>query len=148
MSLGAIAIPVHITDGGREAAGFSTANDAGDCVVRACAIAMRRDYRQVYDDIAQLMYDHKGKRTARDAVPKKITRDYFTMCGWVWTPTMAIGSGCRVHLDAEELPPGRLVCQLSKHVVAVVDGVVYDTHDPSRGGSRCVYGYWQGLVLQ
>lgn len=26
---------------------------------------------------------------------------------------------------------------------AVVDGVVRDTHDPSRDGTRCVYGYWR-----
>jgi len=24
----------------------------------------------------------------------------------------------------------------------VLDGVIHDTHDPSRGGRRCVYGYW------
>jgi hypothetical protein len=26
--------------------------------------------------------------------------------------------------------------------VAVVDGVVRDTHDSSRDGTRCVYGFW------
>jgi hypothetical protein len=25
---------------------------------------------------------------------------------------------------------------------AVIDGVIHDTFNPSRGGSRCVYGYW------
>jgi hypothetical protein len=24
----------------------------------------------------------------------------------------------------------------------VIDGVIHDTFDPSRGGTRCVYGYW------
>jgi hypothetical protein len=55
---------------------------------------------------------------------------------------MQIGSGCRVHLRADELTPGRLVVQLSRHLTAVIDGVVHDTHDPSRNGTRCVYGYW------
>jgi len=36
----------------------------------------------------------------------------------------------------------RLILSLSKHLAAMVDGVVHDTHDPSRGGTRCVYGYW------
>jgi hypothetical protein len=40
-------------------------------------------------------------------------------------------------------PPGRLVVRLSKHVAAVVDGVLHDTYDCSRGGTRCVYGYWR-----
>ena len=63
--------------------------------------------------------------------------------GWQWTPTMRIGSGCKVHLRADELPAGRLVVSVSRHVVAVVDGVVHDTHDSTRGGSRCVYGYFE-----
>ena len=25
------------------------------------------------------------------------------------------------------------------------DGVVHDTYDPSRDGTRCVYGYWRIL---
>jgi len=24
----------------------------------------------------------------------------------------------------------------------VIDGVLHDTHDCSRDGTRCVYGYW------
>jgi hypothetical protein len=55
---------------------------------------------------------------------------------------MQIGSGCNTHLKADELPSGRLVCNVSRHAVAVIDGVIHDTHDCSRGGKRCVYGYW------
>jgi hypothetical protein len=63
--------------------------------------------------------------------------------GWEWTPTMAIGQGCTVHLRADELPAGRLVVSVSKHWVAVIDGVIHDTYDCSRDGTRCVYGYWE-----
>ncbi len=59
---------------------------------------------------------------------------------------MAIGSGCTVHLRIGELPAGRLVVSLSKHMTAVIDGVIHDTYDPSRGGTRCVYGYWREPV--
>jgi hypothetical protein len=59
---------------------------------------------------------------------------------------MFIGQGCKVHLRADELPKGRLVVALSKHIVAVIDGVIHDTDDPSRGGTRCVYGYFQNGV--
>jgi hypothetical protein len=55
---------------------------------------------------------------------------------------MRVGSGCRVHLRADELPPGRLIVRVSKHVAAVIDGVIHDTFDCSRGGTRCVYGYF------
>jgi len=46
-------------------------------------------------------------------------------------------------LRADELPSGRLVVSVSKHLTAVVDGVIHDTHDCSRVEARCVYGYWQ-----
>lgn len=62
--------------------------------------------------------------------------------GWTWHPTMQIGSGCTVHLDRDELPAGRVIVAVSKHVCAVIDGVLRDTHDCSRAGTRCVYGYW------
>jgi hypothetical protein len=62
--------------------------------------------------------------------------------GWEWVPTMKIGTGCRVHLRADELPSGRLIAATSGHWCAVIDGTIHDTHDPSRGGKRCVYGYW------
>jgi hypothetical protein len=63
--------------------------------------------------------------------------------GFKWTPIMAVGTGCRVHLRADELPLGRLVVKISRHYSAVIDGVIHDTHDPSRGGTRCVYGCWR-----
>jgi hypothetical protein len=56
---------------------------------------------------------------------------------------MSIGSGCRVHLRDGELPPGRLVVKVSRHYAAVIGGVLHDTHDSTRGGTRCVYGYWR-----
>ena len=43
----------------------------------------------------------------------------------------------------DELPSGELIVALSKHLTCVKDGVLYDTYDCSRGGDRCVYGYWR-----
>jgi len=46
-------------------------------------------------------------------------------------------------LRAGELPMhGRLVVSLSRHMCAVVHGVIHDTHRPCRLGTRCVYGYF------
>ena len=55
---------------------------------------------------------------------------------------MQIGQGCKVHLRADELPPGRLVVSVSRHTTAVIGGVIHDTYDPAREGTRCVYGYY------
>jgi len=40
---------------------------------------------------------------------------------------MAIGSGRTVHVRAEELPSGRLVLNLSRHLAAFINGVLQDT---------------------
>lgn len=135
-----------IDDGGRAAAGYKGAT--GDCVTRAIAIASQTPYQEVYDGINETAKRErpayrKGRRSnARTGVYKGTIHRYLVSRGWFFHPTMGIGTGCRVHLRADELPPGRLIVNLSKHMCAVVDGVIHDTHDPSRGGTRCVYGYW------
>lgn len=134
-------------DGGRAAAGFK--GKTGDCATRAIAIATGRSYQEVYDAINALgATERTGKRkrgrsNARTGVYKNAVHKYMATLGWKWTPTMQIGSGCKVHVRADELPAGRLVLNLSKHYAAVIDGVLHDSHDSSRDGSRCVYGYWQ-----
>ncbi len=65
-----------------------------------------------------------------------------TALGFKFVPTMGIGTGCKVHLRDGELPMGRIIARVSRHYVAVIDGVLHDTYDASRGGTRCVYGYW------
>ena len=133
-------------DGGRAAAGYT--GEAGDCVTRAIAIATGVQYQEIYDALNALgASERTGKRkrgvsNARIGVYKPTIRRYLASIGWKWHPTMAIGSGCKVHLRADELPTGRLMVSVSKHSCAVIDGVVHDTSDPSRGGTRCVYGYY------
>ncbi len=140
-------------DGGRAAAGYRGA--AGDCVVRAIAIATEQPYQAVYDALQQSSHAHMLERRDRAArameragtSPRngtyRVVYDlYLATLGWVFHPTMSIGSGCKVHMRADELPPGRIIVRMSRHLAAVVDGVLHDTHDCTRGGSRCVYGYY------
>jgi len=140
-------------DGGRVAAGFR--GDASDCVVRSIAIVTGRPYREIYAGITELALLEKYRRgrvgfeaavgrrsSARDGVLKVTRNAYIDTLGLEWTATMRIGSGCRVHLRDGELPMGRLLVACSQHLTAVIDGVIHDTHDPGRDGTRCVYGYW------
>jgi hypothetical protein len=138
------------SDGGREAAGFK--GRTGDCVARAVSIASGRPYREVYDRLAagnaaQRASKHTPKRrkSAREGIytQRKWFKDYMQELGFCWVPCMTIGSGCKVHVRADELPEGRLVLSLSKHCAAFIDGVLHDTYDCSRDGTRCVYGYWK-----
>lgn len=141
-------------DGGRAASGFK--GSAGDCVVRAIAIANGLPYNQVYLHLKMNneMYAtthrtrvakklQKRGSTPRNGNFKEVYHKYILSLGWKWTPTMTVGSGCTTHLKKEELPNGIIIAKVSRHLCAVIDGVVHDTHDPSRGGTRCVYGYYQ-----
>lgn len=127
----------HVYDDGGRGRYFA-AKKVGDCVVRAVAIATRMDYKRVYDEITCIV-----GYTPRNGVRKADTRKIMAHFGGRWHPTMTIGSGCKTHLKDGEIPKnGNIVCKLSKHVVAVIDGAIHDTYDSSRNGTRCVYGYW------
>lgn len=136
-------------DGGRAAAGFK--GDApGGCVCRSIAIATRLPYREVYDGLNGLAWRERPRGWRRSHAKHGVFRvtyeRYLRGLGWEFTPTMSIGSGCRVHLRDGELPAeGALVVRLSNHLTAVVDGVIFDLYDPSRGGTRCVYGYYRKI---
>jgi hypothetical protein len=145
--------PFQPNDGGRQQAGFK--GGAGDCVVRSIAIAARLPYMQVYEDLrnanesyAQLRNDRLARRlndkgaSPRNGNHRNVFHDYILGLGFEWVATMKVGSGCQVHLRPQELPDGTLIVKVSKHLTAIVDGVIQDTHDPSRRGNRCVYGYY------
>lgn len=169
-----MSMKVIYNDGGRAAAGYTGV--AGDCVTRAVVIATGKPYQEVYDALSEgSRMQRMGKRKVRKFsarsgvnVRRRWFKDYMASIGWVWTPTMHIGSGCTVHLTDGELPMGRLIVSVSKHYTTVIDGVVHDTHDPQRNvhasepdrgqelrpgqhrsngwihsiQRRCVYGYW------
>jgi hypothetical protein len=123
-------------DGGRA---NTYRGQTGDCAVRALAIAAQLPYEHVYADAKTLL--PKG-HTFKRGVPKEIINHLATKYGGSWIATMRPGQGCKVHLKADELPQGRIVVRVTKHVAAVINGVLHDTYDCSRGGTRCVYGYW------
>lgn len=135
-------------DGGREAAGFKGL--AGDCVCRSIAIATGKPYREVYRELNRLAKNEritarKPKRSsARNGVYRRLYHRYLTdILEWQWVPTSGSAPVASVHLCVAELPDcPRLIVRLSRHLTAVVDGVIQDTYDPSRNGTRRVYGYY------
>lgn len=133
-------------DGGRKVAGYK--GTTGDCVCRSIAVVTGKSYQEVYDALNELGKSERigkrkrGKSNSRIGVYKAAIKKYMASIGWKWKPTMFIGSGCKVHLKDDELPDGRLLVSLSRHMTAVINGVIHDTHDPSREETRCVYGYY------
>lgn len=124
-------------DGGRSR--YYNAKDVGDCAVRAAAIASGKDYKEVYN-----LFKSVEGRSPRNGVKKTTSKKVLAMLGGEWVPCMKVGSGCKVHLAPNEIPmKGKIVVAVTRHLCAVIDGVINDTFDPSRDGTRCVYGYWK-----
>ena len=140
-------------DGGRAEAGYK--GSAGDCVVRAIAIAAQLPYQEVYDTLFEM--NKEFAVTSRSRAAKVVRRDgatprngnfyhvyhkYILSLGFDWVPTTQVGQGMTHHVKSDELPSGRLILRLSKHLAAFIDGVLRDTYDCSREGKRGVYGYY------
>ncbi len=139
-------------DGGREDAGFR--GRANDCVTRAMAIAMDRDYMDVYKELSQRQkayclaqvrkcersrprharyWERRAKRSsARNGMLHQISRPYLKELGWEMT------SG---YTRIEDFPEKGtfLICQKG-HMATIKDGVLYDKFDcrryPGRRSSR------------
>jgi len=144
---------LQINDGGRSAAGYK--GQAGDCVVRSIAIVTGLPYQKIYADLFKANKEFRNTSktriarslkqkndTPRSGTHRAVLKKYLFQLGFQWTPTMFVGKGCKVHLKKEELPSGTLLVSCSRHITVVKNGVLHDTHDCSRNGTRCVYGYW------
>jgi hypothetical protein len=133
-------------DGGRKEAGYK--GTTGDCVTRGIAIVTNKPYQEVYDALNLLAESERtGKRkrsisNARTGVYRVTYDKYLKSLGYTWIPTMKIGTGCKIHLRANELPKGRLIVTVSRHITAVIDGIIHDINNCSRNEMRCVYGYY------
>lgn len=181
MSRNRCQLPYVCDDGGRKAGGWE-AIAPGDCATRAWAIALGEDYNEVrlmlMHHVGQWAATSRSKqakawrrspkgRSVRDGTPMPAVRLFAAEAGWLWVPLKRIGDPTTFHLNRETcavLGTDRFVARVSKHLCAVVDGVVRDTHDPRRveisgvlhpdrpgvmttlGGptrsSRMVYGAW------
>ncbi len=149
-------------DGGRAEAGYK--GSTGDCGVRALAIAADMPYQEACDLVNKFAATERsgkrrgrGRSSVRGGIYASTYKRIMAHLGWKWIACMGIGTGCKVHLRSEELPPGRLIVRVSKHYAAVIDGVLHDTYDHSqkrveigavngvpyrKEWFRCVYGYW------
>ena len=126
----------------------------GNGVVRAIAIATERNYWEVHTELYRRQCDYVNRSRSRRIQDKgasidevgvwpDVSKRYLFDLGWTWVPVMKVGSGVTMHLSYDELPDEpKLIVRLSKALVTVIAGTVYDIHDPSRDGSRAVYGFF------
>jgi hypothetical protein len=115
-------------DGGRAAAGYPLGPRA-DCVCRAIAIATRRPYRTVYEELSALGWNEHGTMRELDSYylqEMKLLKKYMGELGWYWTAT----SG-----------GDRMVAKMGDHLVAIINGAFRDTQAPR--DTMSIEGYFK-----
>jgi hypothetical protein len=137
-------------DGGRAALAHVFPRHGG-CVARAIAIATGKKYYEVHNDLGALcaLYwndpalrfshlggcHHQQPPSPDGGIPDHITRLYLGTLHWQWTSTN------KARLHRCDMPMGRIIVSVSKHLVALIDHVVHDTYDHWKG-KRPVHGYY------
>jgi len=149
-------IPFVYDDGGRSKSTLDRSKSAGDCVCRAIAIVTGKSYDEIWEVLARGNQHESTTKRSKKASAGRYTADrgisvkrtwfknLMKELGFEWVSVMGIGTGCKMHLREGEVPStGRIIATVSKHWCAVIDGTVHDTYNPSRGGTRMVYGYYR-----
>ena len=120
------------SDGGRSIS--KRPAQKNDCTVRALAIARNLPYDDAYDILKEA-----GRKCSRG----------FDFVGWMseqsWATKLAFPAvkGQRRMSPAQfcrDYPIGHYILRVSKHVIAVKDGVIFDTFE--NRPDRCVYSAW------
>jgi len=141
----ATGFPYTYSDGGRFAAGYK--GSAQDCVARAIALAFQQtdEYKIIYHRLAQGQRALGLPATARNGIRSLVSRNLLEAQGARFTDIKKWKRG----LLPGDFPKGRFIAVFKGHFAACIDGVLFDTHDPTfkqRGnGPRRVnnlYGVW------
>jgi hypothetical protein len=107
-----------------------------DCVVRAIAVCRDMAYDEAYDLVAGL-----GRKSGR-STPKKIWQKYCNDHAEKHSfPAVAGESRMNLENFAKSHRKGKWLVQMAGHVVAVIDGNVYDDSRPNY--NMCVYAAWE-----
>ena len=114
--------------------------NTGDCVTRAIAIATGKDYLEVYNAINGISKgerkrkNERRKSNARKGVYHHTYEKYLKDLGWRYVDCNKPNK--YIHLTDSEIPKGTVICRLYKHLVCVIDGVINDTYDCSKKGTK------------
>ena len=126
-----------INDGGRSLS--KRPRQKNDCTVRALAIARGLSYDDAYDIL---------KNAGRSCSRGFHFPDWMASQVWGRKISFPAVKGQRRMNPAAfvvAFPNGRYICQVAKHIFAVVDGVVHDIFE--NAPDRCIYSiYWLATV--
>jgi hypothetical protein len=129
-------LPFYYDDGGRS---IYFKGQVGDCAVRAIAIALKKDYMDVYNDFKVLI---KEKGSQKDEDPGKgvfveTIRTYLSKNGYKYIHR----KGSLSKDNPEIIKTGTIIYCLENHLVTLKEGVVCDIFNSS-GKNTLIQGYF------
>lgn len=100
-----------------------------DCVVRAISLLTNREWLDVYDELSNLASDDSLMFDSVEFVENYLDERYPRECHY----------SKRVGEFANEYPIGKYAVTMNGHITAIIDGIIYDTFDPSKRIMRCAW---------
>lgn len=103
---------------------------AGDCVTRAISIATGIDYDKVWRALKQL-----GCKSPDEGCHKRVWSKYLKTLGFKWVSCKGRGRTNQEHVPTQ----GVVILRQRRHLCAVVDGTLHDTHETH---NKSITGYY------
>lgn len=111
-------------------------DEYGDCVIRALTRVTNKEWHEVFDELVPIAREIQCMPNGKPCYEKYLIENGFEYQG------ISNKKGTKrptVDRFAKDHPSGRYVLRVANHLVAVVDGIYYDTWD---SGYKSLYGYW------
>ena len=108
----------------------------GDCVIRALTKVTDKTWLEVFDEVVPFAREHQCMPNSPICYEAYLKKN-----GFVYSGISNIKGIKRPKVEsfAQEHPKGKYLLRVAHHVVALVDGIYYDTWD---SGFCSMYGYW------
>ncbi len=103
--------------------------DIEDCVIRSLSLLTNRSWEDVYKELTYFSSRDGYMTDNVEFVEKYLDDRYPRECHYSKT----------VGEFAYEHPFGKYAVTMNNHITAIIDGVIYDTFDPSERIMRCAW---------
>ena len=104
-------------------------NNISDCVIRSISLLTNNSWRRTYDELSDLAGDVGLLFSDVSFVEDYLDDRYERECHY----------SKKVGEFAREYPIGRYAVTMNGHITAIIDGIIYDTFDPSNRIMRCAW---------
>lgn len=104
-----------------------------DCVVRAISLAEEKTWDQVYEELSKYAQSQGITFSEIEFIDKYLSDKYESYCQDRKNPAVTVGDFANKQLE------GRWLVTMKGHITAIINGIIYDTFDPSSRIMWCAY---------